>query len=369
MRNRAQGCRRAPRMAAWLASGMLALAGTALAQNAYVQHNLVSDLPGVAEHQDANLVNPWGITKPPTGPFWISDNGTGVSTLYNGAGQPVPLVVTIPPPMGGTPPAAPTGVVFNSTKQFQVGENAPALFIFVTEDGTVSGWNPTVSLTSAVLKVDNSTSGAIYKGAALGQVEGHPMLYATNFHAGTVDVFDGSFTPTTVSGGFVDSDLPEGYAPFGIRHIGDFLYVTYALQDEDKKDDVPGPGHGFVDVFSMEGRLEKRLISRGELNSPWGLAFAPGEFGKFSRALLVGNFGSGQIHGYNIQSGDLRGTLSRPDGEPVTILGLWGLDFGNGFVSDSKTLYFTAGIPGPDNIEDHGLFGSLAPARPDQRPE
>jgi uncharacterized protein (TIGR03118 family) len=345
-------------------AGMLVLAGTtARAQNAYVRHNLVSDLPGVADRQDPNLVNPWGITAPPTGPFWLSDNHTGVSTLYNGAGQPFPLtkplIVMIPPPKEGTPPAAPTGVVFNGTTQFQVGENAPARFIFATEDGTISGWNPAVNPTAAILKADNSAIHAVYKGLALGGNSSGPLLYATNFHENTIDVFDGTFMQISVPGGFRDEDIPERYAPFGIQRIGDFLYVTYALQNEAKHHDVAGPGHGFLDVFNMDGYLEKRLISRGELNSPWGLVWAPEGFGKFSGALLVANFGNGRIHAYNLETGELLGTLRRPNEEPVTIHGLWGLNFGNGVMSDSHVLYFTAGIPGDGMVEDHGLFGTL----------
>ncbi len=328
--------------------------------NRFAQHNLVSDLPGVADHQDPNVVNPWGIAAPPTGPFWTSNNGTGTSTLFNGAGQafPVgsPLVVTIPPPEGGTPPAAPTGVVFNPTTAFQVGANAPALFIFATEDGTISGWSRNVNLTNAILKA--TKANAVYKGIALGQFNGQPMLYATNFHDGTVDVYDTNFTETTVPGGFMDSDIPMGYAPFGIHAFGDILLVTYALQDAAKHDDVAGQGHGFIDVFGMDGRLRRRLVSHGQLNSPWGMTVAPAGFGRFGGMLLVGNFGDGHIHAYDME-GEFRGTLRRPDHKPVTVLGLWGLMFGNGVLSDANALFFTAGSPGTGAVEDHGLFGSL----------
>jgi uncharacterized protein (TIGR03118 family) len=324
--------------------------------NVFIPTNLVSDLSGVAAHQDPSLVNPWGIAFSGGSPIWVSNNGTGLSTLYNGAGEsfPVgsPLIVTIPPP-GGSPVgavSAPTGVVFNGGSSFGASR-----FIFATEDGTVAAW---AGGPSATLQVDNSADGAIYKGIAIGP----DRLYAANFHAGTIDVFDSTFAQISAPGGFTDPNLPAGFAPFNIQKIGDSLYVTYAKQDAAKEDDVPGAGNGFVDVFDTDGALIKRLVSDGNLNSPWGLALAPSSFGPFGGDLLIGNFGNGRINAYDSTSGTFVGTLQDAQGNPISETGLWGLAFGNGAQGTSKgSLYFTAGIPGPDNIEDHGLFGSIKP--------
>jgi uncharacterized protein (TIGR03118 family) len=319
------------------------------ADTIYKQTNLVSDIPGSAANTDPNLVNPWGIAFGPASPFWISDNHTGVSTLYNGSGQPLALVVAIPPPSGGTPPSSPTGVVFNGGSSFS-GDH----FIFATEDGTIAGWQ---GGTTAVLRVDNSTSGAVYKGLALDGT----FLYAANFHSGTIDVFDSSYSPVTVPGSFTDPTLPAGYAPFNIENIGGNLYVTYALQDAAKHDAVSAPGHGFVDVFNADGVFQERLISDGALNSPWGMVVAPSGFGTFSSDLLIGNFGDGTINAFDLTTGSLLGTLKDSTGNPIVNLGLWALQFGNagpGF--DPHRLYFTAGIPGPGGqAEDHGLFADL----------
>ena len=362
-------------LAAVVVSAFTGIAPVAASEHAapVTQTNLVSDLPNTAQVTDPNLVNPWGLVHGPTTPWWVSDNGMGVSTLYNGSGQPFPpgspLVVTIPPPNGGTPPAAPTGVVFNGTPDFVVssgGKSGPALFIFATEDGTISGWNATVDLHNAILKVDNSMvptadSGAVYKGLALVHNDDGNFLAATNFRAGTVDVFDSGFHQVTWKNAFTDDDLPAGYAPFNIAAIGDKVYVTYALQNDAKHDDVAGAGHGFVDVYSNEGRLLHRLISRGALDSPWGLAVAPEEFGSFGGDLLVGNFGDGQINAYEeLPSGQFvhRGQLRSSDGRPLSIDGLWALQFGHGALANNgptNTLFFTAG----PNDESNGLFGSI----------
>ena len=329
-----------------------------LMSNAYLVTNLVSDQPGVAKIQDTNLVNSWGLDAAPGGPWWVADNGTGVSTLYDGnTGQPIPLVVNIPLADGS--PSAPTGLVFNGTGQFAVsedGRSGSAFFIFATEDGTISGWNPFVDLTHAVLAVDNSASGAVYKGLALGNNASGNFLYATNFHAGSIDVFDSSFHAVSLSGSFTDPNLPSGYAPFGIRNINGNLYVTYALQDADKHDDVAGPAHGFVDIFDTNGNLERRLITHGHLDSPWGLAVAPADFGDFSNALLIGNFGNGRINAYDPNTGAFLGVLSTRPGRPIVIDGLWALSFGNGSLGGpTNALFFTSG---PDD-ESHGLFGDV----------
>lgn len=332
-------------------------ANPASALPTYEEHKLVSDIPGFADNLDPNLVNPWGMSSGPTSPFWVSDNRTGLATLYNGSGQPVPLVVTIPPPAGGTPPSAPTGQVFNGGSGFGVGMNQPARFIFATEDGTISGWN---GGTFAFLAKDFSTSGAVYKGLAIDN--NFDFLYAANFHAGTIDVFNSTFSPTTLAGNFTDPNIPSGFAPFNIQNLNGKLYVTYAKQDATGHDDVAGPGNGFVDVFDLNGNFVKRLISNGPLNSPWGLALSPGDFGDFSNDLLVGNFGDGEINAFDPLTGKFLGTMLDKNGNPIVIEGLWGLRFGNlGMDFDPNTLYFTAGIPGDGMVEDHGLFGSLKP--------
>ena len=331
---------------------------TAGAANSFLQTNLVSNIPGLAKFTDPDLVNPWGISHSPTSPFWVSDNGTGLSTLYNGAGVKQGLVVTIPPPAGGTPPSAPTGQVFNGTGSFQVNAGLPALFIFATEDGTISGWNPAANPTIAILKVDNSGSGAVYKGLAIGNNGAGDFLYAANFTGNRIDIFDSNFAPASLPGSFIDPNLPSGYAPFNIQNLGGQLFVTYAVQNG--KDDQPGSGNGIVDVFDTSGNFVKRLISNGgALNSPWGLEIAPAGFGDFAGDLLVGNFGDGLINVYDPVSGIFIDNLKGIDGKPIAIDGLWGLIVGNGGNGgDINTLYFTAG----PNDEANGLFGSLAPA-------
>jgi uncharacterized protein (TIGR03118 family) len=356
-------------------SAVLILLSAAVHPNAkgatqYVQHNLVSDVPGLADQTDPNLVNPWGISMSATSPFWISNNHAGVTSVYDGQGKKAPtanpLVVRIPVPSGGNPPAAPTGQAFNDTQGFVVN-GKPAPFIFVTEDGTISAWSPAADPANAIVMVDNSAAGAVYKGVALADTSNGPMLYAANFNAGTIDVFDGNFSPVISAGAFTDPNLPGGFAPFNVQRIGRKLYVTYAMQNDTKHDDVAGAGNGFVDVFDVAGTLVGRLVSNGPLNSPWGLALAPGNFGDFSNVLLVGNFGDGAINAFDPCSGEYLGALQDASGAKILISGLWGLSFGNGRgAGDAITLYFTAGIAGSGTVEDHGLFGSiaLAPAAP-----
>jgi len=331
----------------------------------YLQHNLVSDLHAHTEITDPNLVNAWGISFSPTGPFWISDNHTGLVTVYNGAGRPFPLdhplVVTVPPPTNGTAPSTPTGQVFHSGPGFEVKLGNPALFIFATEDGTISGWNPAADPTHAILKVDNSGANAIYKGLALAPAKDGPRLYAANFFAGTIEMYNSAFAPVSIAGAFQDINLPAGFAPFNIQYISGKLWVTYAMQDSDKKDDVSGPGLGYVDVFDTEGTLLQRFASQGPLNSPWGLVLAPQNFGAFSGAMLVGNFGDGRINAFDAVSGEFLGSLRQPSGSPLEIEGLWALTFGNGGNGGaSDLLYFTAG-PGD---EEHGLFGQIRAQHP-----
>jgi uncharacterized protein (TIGR03118 family) len=324
----------------------------------YQQHNLVSDIPGAADFVDPDLVNAWGLVSSATSPWWVSDNGSGKSTLYNGnTGAKIALTVTVP--------GDPTGNVFNGSTGFVVsqgGKSGPARFMFASEDGTISGWNPAVLPTTAVVAVDSSASGAVYKGLAIASTSSGDRLYTTNFHAGRVEVYDASFHGVTTSGGFTDPAIPAGYAPFGIRNLGGTIYVTYALQDAAAHDDVAGEGHGFVNAFDTDGHLLRRVASRARLNSPWGLAIAPDSFGVFSRDLLVGNFGDGHINAFDL--GRARGTgeaqqqgqLHGADGQPLTIDGLWAISFGNGAAAGSRQeLFFTAG----PNGEQDGLFGKL----------
>jgi uncharacterized protein (TIGR03118 family) len=327
----------------------------------YSVHNLVSDGFVPADHSDSDLKNAWGLVFTPTSPAWVADNKTGVATLYNGLGVKISLVVTIPPPAGGTPPSAPTGIVASGGSDFVVSVgtlSGPSRFIFSTEDGTISGWAPNVEGTHAILVVDNSASNAIYKGLALAGNGSARFLYATDFHNNKIDVFDSTFHPATLAGSFTDPNLPAGFAPFGIQNILGNLYVTYAKQDENAVDDVKGVGLGFVDVFDADGNLIRRLASRGKLNAPWGLALAPADFGRFSNMLLVGNFGDGRIHAYDLNTGNFRGQLRTAPGQPLVIDGLWALVFGNGVLNQPvNALFFTAG-PGD---EEHGIYGRIDP--------
>lgn len=338
-------------------SAMLCFSATVSAQH-YQQTNLVSDLPGLAVTTDLNLVNPWGIARSQTSPWWVSDNGTGVSTLYNGSGQIIPLVVTIPPPPGGTGPSTPTGVVFNGSSDFAVAPGLPARFIFVTQDGTISGWNPTANPTNAIITVNNSGS-AIYTGATLGQRAGANLLYVANFFGSTINVFDTNFAPFPLgAGAFTDPSLPEGFAPFNVQNINGTIFVAFAKQDEDREDEVAGAGLGFVDAFDANGTLLLSLRSGRWMNAPWGIALAPANFGKLGNRLLVGQFGSGEIASFDPENGNFLGLLRGPQGQPLTIEGLWGLEFGNGAAAGpANVLFFAAGI----EDEEHGLFGSITP--------
>jgi uncharacterized protein (TIGR03118 family) len=333
------------------------------AHASYIQTNLVSDGSVSGTTTDPNLINPWGMVASTTSPFWVSDNGSGVSTLYNGSGTPQGLVVTIPPPSGGTSPSRPTGLVFNAGTGFQATPGQPARFIFATEDGTISGWP---SGTTALLEVDNSTSGANYKGLAIGASGANTFLYAANFSQGKIDIFDTNFAPTALGGSFTDPNLPAGYAPFNIQNIGGELYVTYALQDGTGQNDIAGPGNGFVDVFDTNGNFLRRLVSTGPLNSPWGLALAPLNFGTYSSALLVGNSGDGLINAFDLTTGTFLGSLDDALNNPLAIDGLWGLSFGNGGNGgQSNELFFTAG---PNNGAN-GLFGKITSTSTTSVPE
>jgi uncharacterized protein (TIGR03118 family) len=352
-----------PAVALAAVQGLPAAAG--LAHGAYQQTNLVVNRtgPGVptAQHVDAHLVNPWGISATPGSPFWVSDNGMGVATLYAN-GNPVirggqQFVVRIPPPAGSPPgtTSAPTGTVFNGTSDFVLSDGKPALFFFATEDGTISAWNLDDG-SQAELKVDNSGSAAVYKGLALGSNSSGNFLYATNFRAARVDVFDKSFSPAALAGSFSDPNIPLGFAPFDIQNLNGTLFVTYAKQDAAKHDDVAGPGNGFVDAFDTSGNLLRRIAAGGSLNSPWGLAIAPSGFGPFHNDLLVGNFGDGTINAFDLRTLRFQGQLGDGSGHAIQNDGLWGLRFGNGGAGGpTTTLFFTAGLNG----EQDGLYGSI----------
>jgi uncharacterized protein (TIGR03118 family) len=353
----------ARRFSAILATSMLlpALALPTVADahgpSLYSVTNLVSDGTIPALHTDANLVNGWGLVAGPTTPWWVANNGTDTSTLYDGTGVARPLVVAVP---GG-----PTGAVFNgSSTDFVVTDgtsSGAARFLFANESGMVLGWSPTVPplSTQAQVGADRSSVGAIYKGLALGQSNGASFLYATDFHNGRVDVFNASFALQSWAGAFTDPSLPAGYAPFGIANLGGRLFVTFAKQDAAAKDEVDGEGLGIVDVFGTDGSFGGRVASFGSLDAPWGLAWAPAGFGRFSGDLLVGNFGDGRIHGYRWgdDGWEDQGPLRAGNHRPITVDGLWGIGFGNGAASGpTTTLYFASG---PDG-EAHGLFGSIA---------
>ncbi len=313
--------------------------------------NLVSDVPGRADHVDRNLINGWGLAFGPGTPAWVADAETGVSTVYDGRGNQLPLVVSIPR-------GSPTGIVFNDTQAFEVRKGkmrAPSRFIFSSEAGVIAAWSPDIDRTHAIEEF-HAKDDAIYKGLAVASSHVQARLYATDFHNAKIDVFDGGFRRVRLPGRFMDPKLPEHFAPFGIRNLGGRLYVTYAKQDADREDDVKGPGLGFTDVFDAEGHLLKRLVSRGALNAPWGLAQAPRHFGDFGGDLLIGNFGDGTINAYDPKSGAFKGSLRGKNGRKLVIDGLWGVSFGNGAPTQPKdTLFFAAG---PDD-ESHGLFGRI----------
>jgi uncharacterized protein (TIGR03118 family) len=363
-------------------TGCLAAQTNSAPPNNYLVHNLVSDLANTADREDPNLVNPWGKGFGAT-PFWVGNNGTGTATLYDGTGAPIPLVVTIPQ-AGNAGTAGPvTGVIFNAfasnANAFDVQAGKSANFIFCSEDGVISGWNGSGSGTKASILFDNSTNGAVYKGCALGGTAAAPYLFAANFNAGTVDVYDGNLNlnpapynqsnlpqPYSTSSPFSNPAIPAGFAPFNVQNINGLLFVTYAKQDAQKHDNVGGPGNGYVAMFNLNGSLIANLVSEGPLNSPWGMAIATANFGPFAGALLVGNFTDGKINAFNATTGAWLGTLDDTTGSPIAIPGLWSLDFGSGAQGeDPGTLYITAGIgggPNNDPLESHGLLASIQAA-------
>ncbi len=376
-----------------LALAVLFLPNRTPAQH-YTQKNLISDIPGMAAHTDPNLKNPWGITRSPGGsPWWIANNNSGTSTLEDGAGNPINIFVeangstsnfvVVPPPGFAPPgtPSTPTGIVFNgSPTDFLLNKGKPAgkpaIFLFATEDGTISGWNPAVNLLpggnppspNVVLEVDNSdkgsNNGAVYKGMTSGEINGKRFLYVTNFRAARVEVYDTNFHRVHLGeDAFDDDSIPRDFAPFNIQNIGGSLFVTYAKQDALRHDDVPGDGLGFVDIFSTTGKFEGRLEHGDWFNAPWGVVWTPRDFGEFSNVILVGNFGSGWIAAFNGFTKKFIGFVRNPDNSLVFIDGLWSLTFGNnGVAGSSTTLFFSAGING----EQDGLFGTLTPIAVEQ---
>ena len=342
-----------PMCAAFCAAGLaLVLAAGANAQVRVDVTPLVTDDPTAHAGQivDPGLVNPWGLSYSPTSPFWISANGTNTATLYtvNPTTQATSKVaLTVSVPVGGV-----TGQVFNGAAGAFNGDN----FLFVGENGTIAGWRNALGTTAEKLQLDSPNN--VYKGAAFATQAGNSYLYAANFRSGAIDVLKGAASQPDLTGRFTDPNLPAGFAPFNIQNLGGTLYVTYAMQDADKKDEVAGAGRGFVDKFDLQGNLIGRLVSRGALDAPWGLAFAPSSFGALAGALLVGNFGDGRIGAYDPTSGALLGQLAALDGTPLEIDGLWALAPGNdGGAGSSARIYFTAG---PDD-ESHGIFGVLTP--------
>jgi uncharacterized protein (TIGR03118 family) len=339
-------------IAALIVAGAAATARAA--SDVYNVNALVSDGGTAASSTDSSLVNGWGLSAGPTTPWWTSDNGTNLSTLYSGTGAKVPLTVSVP--------GSPTGTVFNgSATDFVVSQNGAsgaARFLFSTESGTILGWTPSVNGTAAVVGADRSSAGAVYKGLAIA----NDRLYATDFHNGRVDVFDSSFKLVATSGGFKDAKVAKGFAPFGIQALNGDIFVTYAKQDAARHTDVPVPGQAYVDEFTPDGQLVARVVNSGKknapLNAPWGLALAPADFNVFGGDLLVGNFGNGRVSSYTKRGSTwvYKGQLRLSNGTPIAIDGLWAIAFGNGSAAGpTNTLYFLAGPSG----QQHGLFGSI----------
>jgi uncharacterized protein (TIGR03118 family) len=358
----------------------------------YIRTDLVSSIPGVGTNLtnplDTQLINPWGLARSAASTWWVSDNGTGLATLYNGIGTKQGLVVTIPSASDKNPPSPPTGIVANGTADFALPGSTAAKFIFVTEEGVIAAWN---SGPAAVLIKDNSSKGAIYKGVAIAESNGKHFLYVANFHSGEIEVYDSTFTRIQLDKGafrddgdddFFDYDRDNhdgdgdhdrdghygyggfkehrsNFAPFNVQAVGTNLYVAYAKQDNKKEDEVAGAGLGFVDVFDPAGHRLARLQHGPWFNAPWGMTLAPGEFGEFSHSLLVGMFGSGQIAAFNPVNGRFIGLMKTSDNSTLTIEGLWALGFGAGNINSGpyNTLFFTAG----PNDEQDGDFGTLVP--------
>jgi uncharacterized protein (TIGR03118 family) len=332
----------------------------AASAKAYRQTNLVADTAGSATHTDPGLLNPWGIAFAPGQPFWIAANNLGRARVFDPSGAPgVPVGIAIPTASQTDPASAPTGVVFNPIEEDFRFAGTPAQFLFATENGTVSTWaEVNGSLPSlATLALDNSSAGAVYKGLAIANPACcREFLALADFHGGFIATYTVNFDLLAAPGTFTDPSLPAGYAPFNIQQIGTQVFITYAVQDGAKHDPVLGAGNGIVSIFDQEGNFQRRLASNGPLNAPWGIAKASANFGPFSNAILIGNFGDGTINAFDLATGNFLGQLKDANGKVISNPGLWALAFRSDGLGDPNTLYFTAGSSG----ENHGLFGSIA---------
>ena len=344
-------CKR-PRAAFGLASLLCFIIVPASATPFGVTNLITNDQSAnAAQITDPDLQNAWGISYAPPGPFWVSDNGAGVTTLYQidpSTNLTTKLGLTVSIPGDGSI----TGQTFNSG--FSGGSFNSDLFVFVSEDGTISGWKFALGTTAETLQVGSTLN--VYKGTTMETVGAHSYLLSANFRTGTIDVFKGDAAAPDLSGKFVDPNLPSGYAPFNVQNINGNIFVTYAIQDAAKKDEVAGAGNGIVDEYDANGNLIARVGSGGALNAPWGLALAPASFGDFAGDLLVGNFGDGTINVFDLLTNSFVGTLEDKDGNPIVIDGLWGLIPGNGTLAgNASEIYFSAG----PNDESDGLFGVI----------
>jgi uncharacterized protein (TIGR03118 family) len=323
------------------ALGLLLMLTSSAALAQYQMTFLTSDLTGKAKHKDPLLKNAWGLAYSPDNPFWVSDEADGWSTLYDGQGNPQSLQVIIPP-ASGSGAGTPTGIVYNGSTEFQI-DTWTSVFLFATLDGSISGWsafNPSAALIGA------TTKGAVYTGLAITSKASGNTLFAADSANNKVDMFDGNFS---LIGSFTDPAIPAGFAPFGIQDIGGQVYVSFASTSG-------GPG-GYIDIFSETGTLVKHFTHGKPLNQPWGFAEAPANFGTFSKALLISNNTStGSINAYSLTTGKLLGTLSSSSGKPLSINGLWGIEFGGGSASNGQKnqLFFTAG---PNDTD--GYFGVI----------
>lgn len=328
---------------------------TPAAANHYLVTNLTTDMSSSAPFSDPNLVNPWGLSRSSGSPWWASDNGTGLSTLYTGTGSVIPLVVTIPAAQDGAK-GSPTGTIFNGTSGFTLAAGKPALFLFATEDGTISGWNPGVNPSKAVIAVNESQTGASFKGLTSGVVGNQTVLYAADFTLGRIEVFDASFHHIAqLEERFNDDEESDGYSPFNVQNLGGNIFVTYALRGSGT-DEQNGPGLGQVRVFSPDGHMVLHLQHGQWFNAPWGLAIAPSDFGAYSHSILVGNFGSGAIAAFDPVTGRFQDFLRDANGKMITLPGLWAISPGNDAKAGNATaLYFGAG--GADEMS--GTLGTI----------
>jgi uncharacterized protein (TIGR03118 family) len=350
--------------------GLLALSITAAglmpapaSAQQYEETNLVANTgqSGVTT-VDPNLVNPWGISRSSTGPWWVADEAQGVATLYNGSGMAQTLIVTIPQ-SGQNPTGTPTGIVFNGSSDFAVESGEPAVFIFAAFDGTISAWNPKANATVAIQKVQ-ATPGSVLTGVTIAQSKGQNLLYVTDVHEGKIRVFDSNFSPVKFSDdSFSDDHLSDKFVPFNVQNIGGNLYVAFARQNAAKNFVTFGAGLGTVDVFSPEGHLLRRLQRGTWFNAPWGLVQASTDFGTFSHSIIVGEFGSGEILAFDAVTGEFEGKLEDQNSNAISIPGIWALAFGAGNANSGapNQLFFSAGT----DEGKAGLFGFFSPVAAD----